>query len=130
MVYNGKRSQSFVEKVAGKNFFTFFDAQEMPREFSEDALKENNTLLKKLFKGFREGGIPDPTDQEDVKPTKKAKREQKLELSRLNPEALSTFFKTSEGMEVLQAVLKQALTSVQCGECFDVFDVQMPNLPA
>ena len=29
---------------------------------------------------------------------------------------------------LLQAVLKQALTSVQCGECFDVFDVQMPNL--
>ena len=27
---------------------------------------------------------------------------------------------------LLQAVLKQALTSVQCGECFDVFDVQMP----
>ena len=26
----------------------------------------------------------------------------------------------------LQAVLKQAMTSVQCGECFDVFDVQMP----
>ena len=26
-----------------------------------------------------------------------------------------------------QAVLKQALTSVQCGECFDVFDVQMPS---
>lgn len=31
---------------------------------------------------------------------------------------------------LLQAVLKQALTSVQCGECFDVFDVQMPNLCA
>ncbi len=29
---------------------------------------------------------------------------------------------------VLQAVLKQALTSVQCGECYDVFDVQMPSL--
>lgn len=29
---------------------------------------------------------------------------------------------------LLQAVLKQALTSVQCGECFDVFDVQMPSL--
>ena len=28
---------------------------------------------------------------------------------------------------LLQAVLKQALTSVQCGECFDVFDVQMPT---
>ena len=28
---------------------------------------------------------------------------------------------------LLQAVLKQALTSVQCGECFDVFDVQMPS---
>lgn len=28
---------------------------------------------------------------------------------------------------LLQAVLKQALTSVQCGECFDVFDVQMPG---
>ena len=31
---------------------------------------------------------------------------------------------------LLQAVLKQALTSVQCGECFDVFDVQMPQLYA
>ena len=31
---------------------------------------------------------------------------------------------------LLQAVLKQALTSVQCGECFDVFDVQMPSLYA
>jgi len=30
---------------------------------------------------------------------------------------------------LLQAVLKQALTSVQCGECFDVFDVQMPAQP-
>ena len=28
---------------------------------------------------------------------------------------------------LLQAVLKQALTSVQCGECFDVFDVQLPT---
>lgn len=28
---------------------------------------------------------------------------------------------------LLQAVLKQTLTSVQCGECFDVFDVQMPT---
>ena len=29
---------------------------------------------------------------------------------------------------LLQAVLKTSLTSVQCGECFDVFDVQMPSL--
>lgn len=28
---------------------------------------------------------------------------------------------------LLQASLKQALTSVQCGECFDVFDVQLPT---
>ena len=27
---------------------------------------------------------------------------------------------------LLQALLRQELTSVQCGECFDVFDVQMP----
>lgn len=27
---------------------------------------------------------------------------------------------------ILQSVLKQELTSVQCGECYDVFDVQMP----
>eukprot|EP00965_Chrysotila_dentata_P000950 30464-Pleurochrysis_carterae.AAC.1 len=28
---------------------------------------------------------------------------------------------------VLQALLKTELTSVQCGECMDVFDVQMPS---
>ena len=31
---------------------------------------------------------------------------------------------------LLQALLKENLTSVQCGECLDVFDVQMPNLCA
>ena len=28
---------------------------------------------------------------------------------------------------VLQAGLRQVLTSVQCGECYDVFDVQLPG---
>mmetsp|Transcript_30869 Transcript_30869/g.51079 ORF Transcript_30869/g.51079 Transcript_30869/m.51079 type:complete len:442 (-) Transcript_30869:285-1610(-) len=31
---------------------------------------------------------------------------------------------------LLQAMLKQELTSVQCGECLDVFDVQLPSLGA
>ena len=29
---------------------------------------------------------------------------------------------------LLQAVLKDSLTSVQCGECLDVFDVQKPSM--
>ena len=28
---------------------------------------------------------------------------------------------------VLQADLRTSLTSVQCGECYDVFDVQLPG---
>ena len=31
---------------------------------------------------------------------------------------------------LLQAVLKDNLTSVQCGECLDVFDVQKPSMCA
>ena len=31
---------------------------------------------------------------------------------------------------LLQALLNENLTSVQCGECLDVFEVQMPNLCA
>ena len=42
----------------------------------------------------------------------------------------STFqFSCPNCSALLQAVLKQALTSVQCGECLDVFDVQMPAAP-
>ena len=48
-----------------------------------------------------------------------------------SPMAESTYqFSCPSCGALLQAVLKQALTSVQCGECFDVFDVQMPNLCA
>jgi len=37
-------------------------------------------------------------------------------------------FSCPQCSSLLQAMLKQELTSVQCGECLDVFDVQMPAL--
>ena len=41
----------------------------------------------------------------------------------------STFqFSCPSCNSLLQALLRQDLTSVQCGECFDIFDVQMPTL--
>ena len=41
----------------------------------------------------------------------------------------STFqFSCPSCSALLQARLQSALTSVQCGECYDVFDVQMPHL--
>jgi transcription elongation factor Elf1 len=43
------------------------------------------------------------------------------------PQETSFQFQCPSCSAVLQATLQKELTSVQCGECYDVFDVQHPG---